>query len=189
MKGLPPHHQEGGQALLDGCCHIRLDENVGRPLLETGHPVDAGKRDEGIHSGLHCENISSDTKLKSDYCTPVRPKSGVQFHSYGAGPLDSGVGMYSTMDQKGLLQYLSILVLYSETTFFHHRLCATEGLNHKTRGFSNDVNSRTVQIILYDWRIFAVKTRIFPKAALIFIFKLINQSLKRKNPDTANWIR
>ncbi len=63
MNGLP-HHHEGGQALLDGCWHIRHDENVGRPLLEMDHPVlEAGKRDEGIHSGLHCENISSDTTL------------------------------------------------------------------------------------------------------------------------------
>jgi hypothetical protein len=111
MIGILHNHEK---ALLDECCHIRPNENVGRPLLETDHPVlEAGKRDEGIHSGLHCENISSDNKLKSVYCTLVRPKSGVQFHSYGA---------YSSMGRKGILQYLSILLLYSET-FFHRRLC------------------------------------------------------------------
>jgi hypothetical protein len=47
----------------------------------------------------------------------------------------------------------------------HRRLCATKGLIHKTRGFSNDANARIGGF-------FAVKTSIFPA-----FFQLINQGL------------
>ncbi len=96
------------KALLDGCCHIRPDENDGRPLLKTDHPVlEAGKRDEG---GLYCENISSDTlNWKASIARSFGLKVAWSSTAMALDPWTLAVA-YSPI---GLLQYLSILVLYS----------------------------------------------------------------------------
>ena len=157
-------HAQHGSACSARCsmsAQHAADEDVGRPLLEPDHPTfELREGDERVQPRLHVEDVASHPELEGIHGPPRWPHRCVELYSDVAVPLDTSSRVLVNRPERSPAESLHLVLKRGRPSFTAN--CVRLGsCAIPTRGFSHDTYSRINRPI--PWRIFVVKTRIFPK--------------------------
>jgi hypothetical protein len=126
----------------------------------TTHPLNSGRGDERVQPRLHVEDVAAHPELEGVHGAPGWPHRCMELHSDVAVPLDTSSRVLVNGSERPPAESLHLGLKRGRLSFTANceRL---ESYATPTRGFSHDSCSRINRPNF--WRIFVVKTRIFPR--------------------------